>query len=82
MDFTLICIQADTSAWYACLYYIAVAIHSQVNTSMSAVILKSENGEIQWKVRESILRKLESVKVVKDVFPLHGMQSATHLNFA
>lgn len=36
-------------------------------------MLKWEDKEYIWEVGESLLRRLESAGIVKQVFPLHGM---------
>lgn len=45
----------------------------QENKSQSAVTLKCDGKELQWKVGEYLLQKLESEGIVKQVYPLHGM---------
>lgn len=44
----------------------------QVNTGESAVVLRSDTKEEHWKPGESLVRKLEAMGIVKEVFPLHG----------
>lgn len=46
-------------------------IYNIVNTSKSGVTLKSDRREVQWESGESLLGKLKSMGIVKDVFPLH-----------
>lgn len=53
----------------------------QVNENQSAVTLKCDEEEFQWKVGESLVRILESKKIVKQIFPLHGIISLTSLKF-
>lgn len=47
-------------------------IHQQINKSQSGIPLKHHGRIINWEGGESLLRKLESEGIVKDVFPLHG----------
>lgn len=53
---------------FHCYHYL---IYGIVNTSNSAVILKSDGKDIHWEVGESLLQKLESEGIVRQVFPLH-----------
>ncbi|KAL0562287.1 hypothetical protein IC582_002739 [Cucumis melo] len=46
-------------------------IYGIVNENQSAVTLKCDEEEFQWKVGESLVRILESKKIVKQIFPLH-----------
>ncbi|XP_031744375.1 anoctamin-like protein At1g73020 isoform X2 [Cucumis sativus] len=46
-------------------------IYGIVNENQSAVTLKCDEEEFQWKVGESLVRTLESKKIVKQIFPLH-----------
>ncbi|KAG6593504.1 Anoctamin-like protein, partial [Cucurbita argyrosperma subsp. sororia] len=46
-------------------------IYGIVNENQSAVTLKCEEEEFQWNVGESLIRTLESKKIVKQIFPLH-----------
>lgn len=46
-------------------------IYGIVNKSESAIKLKFDCKEVHWEVGEPLLRKLESKKIVKEVFPLH-----------
>lgn len=43
-----------------------------MNKSESGIPLRSESIEIFWEPMEPLLRKLESLGIVKEVFPLHG----------
>lgn len=47
----------------------------QVNTSTSTVILKSDGNEVHWEPGKPLLPTLESMGIVKEVFPVHGMFS-------
>ncbi|KAJ8553290.1 hypothetical protein K7X08_023968 [Anisodus acutangulus] len=53
---------------YCCYRHI---IYGIVNTSNSTVILKSDGNKVHWEPGEPLLRKLESVGIVKEVFPVH-----------
>lgn len=44
-----------------------------MNKSKSAVTLKYDGKEFCWEVGENLVPKLESVRFIKQVFPLHGM---------
>ena len=44
-----------------------------MNKSQSAITLNFDGKEVHWEVGESLLRKLQSEGIVKEVFPLHGM---------
>lgn len=44
-----------------------------MNKSKSAVTLKYDGQEFCWEADENLVRKLESVDFIKQVFPLHGM---------
>ncbi|GAV80270.1 Anoctamin domain-containing protein [Cephalotus follicularis] len=46
-------------------------IYGIVNWSKSVVTLKCDGKELHWKVGESLLQKLESEGIIKQVFPLH-----------
>ncbi|PIA42931.1 hypothetical protein AQUCO_02000404v1 [Aquilegia coerulea] len=46
-------------------------IYGIVNKRESVIILTYQNTEIKWKPGESLLEKLESEGIVKQVFPLH-----------
>lgn len=43
-----------------------------------SIILKFDKKEIYWEIGESLIRKLESEGIVKEVFPLHGKVSLMH----
>ncbi|GAB4850400.1 hypothetical protein Ancab_029705 [Ancistrocladus abbreviatus] len=53
---------------YRCYHYL---IYGIVNNSNSAVALKYHGKEFYWEPGESLLQKLESMGLVKQVFPLH-----------
>lgn len=53
---------------FRCYHYL---IYGIVNESHLAVTLKCDEEEFQWKVGESLIRTLESKKIVKQIFPLH-----------
>ncbi|XP_028756261.1 anoctamin-like protein At1g73020 [Neltuma alba] len=53
---------------FQCYYHL---IYGIVNSTGSALILKFDGKEIRWETGENLLRKLESVNIVKQVFPLH-----------
>lgn len=69
--------------WQYCLNSLVPSLHLlvhlytdgylQVNNSKSAITLKFNRKEINWESEENLLRKLESEKIVKQVFPLHGV---------
>lgn len=44
----------------------------QVNMEKSIVALKFDSREEHWNPGESLLRKLETIGVVKEIFPIHG----------
>uniref|UniRef100_A0A5B6YIK2 Anoctamin transmembrane domain-containing protein n=1 Tax=Davidia involucrata TaxID=16924 RepID=A0A5B6YIK2_DAVIN len=46
-------------------------VHEIVNKSRSVINLNSDGKEFHWELGESLLRKLKSVGIVKQVFPLH-----------
>ncbi|KAH0690917.1 hypothetical protein KY289_018275 [Solanum tuberosum] len=46
-------------------------IYGIVNTSTSAVILKSDGNEVHWEPGKPLLRTLESMGIEKEVFPVH-----------
>lgn len=46
-------------------------IYGIVNNSKSAKTLKFDGKEIRWEIGESLISKLESENIVKQVFPLH-----------
>ncbi|CAA0814647.1 Anoctamin-like protein [Striga hermonthica] len=46
-------------------------IYGIVNTEKSAIVLKYDGKEIEWMQGESLLKKLESIAIAKEVFPLH-----------
>ncbi|RZB42587.1 Anoctamin-like protein, partial [Glycine soja] len=45
---------------------------TQVNNNKSVKTLKFDGKEIHWEIGENLLLKLESVEIVKQVFPLHN----------
>lgn len=53
---------------FRCYHHI---IYGIVNKSESGIALSSESIEIFWEPMEPLLRKLESLGIVKEVFPLH-----------
>ncbi|KAG8380058.1 hypothetical protein BUALT_Bualt07G0154000 [Buddleja alternifolia] len=61
---------------YRCYNHILYGI---VNTEKSVLKLKSDRTEVDWKPGESLLRKLESVGIVKEVFPLHDEKKRKQL---
>ncbi|WVZ24835.1 hypothetical protein V8G54_003379 [Vigna mungo] len=46
-------------------------IYGIVNNSKSAKVLKFDGKEVNWKIGENLILKLESENIVKQVFPLH-----------
>ncbi|XP_075494187.1 anoctamin-like protein At1g73020 [Primulina tabacum] len=46
-------------------------IYGIVNTGTAVIVMKSKCKEVYWNPGESLLEKLESVGIVKEVFPLH-----------
>ncbi|KZV42649.1 anoctamin-like protein-like [Dorcoceras hygrometricum] len=46
-------------------------LYGIVNTGTKAIMLKYNCMEVEWNPGEPLLRKLESVGIVKEVFPLH-----------
>lgn len=46
-------------------------IYGIVNTGTTGIVMKSNSKEVDWNPGESLLKKLESVDIVKEVFPLH-----------
>ncbi|XP_073147285.1 anoctamin-like protein At1g73020 [Henckelia pumila] len=42
-----------------------------VNTGTTAIVMKSKSQEVEWNPGESLLGKLESLGILKEVFPLH-----------
>ncbi|GER53492.1 anoctamin-like protein At1g73020 [Striga asiatica] len=46
-------------------------IYGIVNTEKSAIVLKYDGKEIEWMQGEPLLKKLESMGIAKEVFPLH-----------
>ncbi|KAK4349877.1 hypothetical protein RND71_029190 [Anisodus tanguticus] len=61
---------------YCCYRHI---IYGIVNTSTSTVILKSDGNKVNWEPGEPLLRKLESVGIVKEVFPVHDEKKRKQL---
>ncbi|KAK4361843.1 hypothetical protein RND71_017084 [Anisodus tanguticus] len=61
---------------YCCYRHI---IYGIVNTSNSTVILKSDGNKVHWEPGEPLLRKLESVGIVKEVFPVHDEKKRKQL---
>ncbi|KAK4427299.1 Anoctamin-like protein [Sesamum alatum] len=54
-------------------------IYGIVNTGKSVVVLKSAYAEVDWGPGESLLRKLETMLIVKEVFPLHDERKRKQL---
>lgn len=54
---------------------IQVLSYQQVNMNKSAMKMKFGNKEVYWEMGESLLRKLETEGIIKEVFPLHGRMS-------
>ncbi|KAK7255540.1 hypothetical protein RIF29_28953 [Crotalaria pallida] len=46
-------------------------IYGIVNNTNSAITLKFDGKKIYWEIGECLIQKLESEKIVKQVFPLH-----------
>ncbi|KAL6568226.1 hypothetical protein OROHE_003910 [Orobanche hederae] len=46
-------------------------IYGIVNTDKSAILLKNDGKKAEWRPGESLLQKLETIGIVKEVFPLH-----------
>lgn len=44
----------------------------QVNMESSVVALRSDSREEHWNPGESLFRKLETIGIVKEIFPIHG----------
>ncbi|WOH04025.1 hypothetical protein DCAR_0623430 [Daucus carota subsp. sativus] len=53
---------------FRCYHHILYGI---VNKSEAGIALRSESMEISWEPMEPLMRKLESLGIVKEVFPLH-----------
>ncbi|XP_011072472.1 anoctamin-like protein At1g73020 [Sesamum indicum] len=54
-------------------------IYGIVNTGKSIVVLKSDCTGVDWRPGESLLRKLEAMRIVKEVFPLHDERKRKQL---
>ncbi|KAK4395168.1 Anoctamin-like protein [Sesamum angolense] len=54
-------------------------IYGIVNTGKSVVVLKSDCTGVDWRPGESLLRKLEAMRIVKEVFPLHDERKRKQL---
>lgn len=54
-------------------------IYGIVNTQKSAVVLRTDSTEEEWNPGECLLRKLEAIGVVKEVFPLHDEKKRKQL---
>ncbi|KAK4481997.1 hypothetical protein RD792_012913 [Penstemon davidsonii] len=54
-------------------------IYGIVNTKKSVIELKADNTVVDWKPGESLLQKMESVGIVKEVFPLHDEKKRKQL---
>ncbi|KAK7349230.1 hypothetical protein VNO77_06425 [Canavalia gladiata] len=54
-------------------------IYEIVNNSTSAKTLKFDGKEIHWEIGESLIQKLESENIVKQVFPLHDEKTRKKL---
>ncbi|KAL0415140.1 UNVERIFIED_CONTAM: Anoctamin-like protein [Sesamum latifolium] len=54
-------------------------IYGIVNTGKSVVVLKSDCTGVDWTPGESLLRKLEAMRIVKEVFPLHDERKRKQL---
>uniref|UniRef100_A0A1S3ZGM4 Anoctamin-like protein At1g73020 n=1 Tax=Nicotiana tabacum TaxID=4097 RepID=A0A1S3ZGM4_TOBAC len=61
---------------YCCYRHI---IYGIVNTSTSTVVLKSDGIEVHWEPGKPLLRILESVGIVKEVFPVHDEKKTKQL---
>ncbi|KAG5021336.1 hypothetical protein JHK85_017678 [Glycine max] len=64
-------------SWYERFQCYCHLIYGIVNNSKSVKTLKFDGKEIHWEIGENLLLKLESVEIVKQVFPLHGV--LTHI---
>lgn len=47
----------------------------------SMIKLKSDDKEIHWEMGESLVKKLESEGIIKEVFPLNGILSLNCCDF-
>ncbi|KAH6790136.1 anoctamin-like protein [Perilla frutescens var. frutescens] len=54
-------------------------IYGIVNTQKSSVVLRTDCTEEEWNPGECLLRKLEEIGVVKEVFPLHDEKKRKQL---
>ncbi|KAG6425872.1 hypothetical protein SASPL_110078 [Salvia splendens] len=54
-------------------------IYGIVNTGESVVVLRYDSKEEHWKPGESLVRKLEAIGIVKEVFPLHDEKKRKQL---
>ncbi|KAG5016185.1 hypothetical protein JHK85_022321 [Glycine max] len=58
-------------SWYERFQCYCHLIYGTVNNSKSVKTLKFDGKEIHWEIGENLLLKLESLEIVKQVFPLH-----------
>ncbi|KAH1240222.1 Anoctamin-like protein [Glycine max] len=66
-------------SWYERFQCYCHLIYGIVNNSKSVKTLKFDGKEIHWEIGENLLLKLESVEIVKQVFPLHDEQKRKKL---